>query len=335
MTVADVIVVNTLGGALRHYTVGLVASIGASGARVSVDHVDEPSRTGGSGLGWVRRYVLALWSARRSARRSGARVIVTWPVLGHLDRLIVRVVLGRAVESSLVMHDPRPLVPARGYGRVARWIADRCRVEVVVHSGTAAVALAEDCPDLVPVLLPHPVVPRAATAPKQASGGRPVVRVLGQFKPDRDLELLAEIGAQLGDTHRLEITGRRWPAVDGWSVTDEFVSEERLDDLMATADAVLVPYKRFFQSGIAIRSLELGTPAIGPAGSSIADLYPDDRYLPSGSGASWCAAITTATSADPDETRELAALADRACREAWSDWVRGGITTTRRRAAVS
>lgn len=335
MTVADVIVVNTLGGALRHYTVGLVASIGASGARVSVDHLDEPSRTGGSGLGWVRRYVLALWSARRSARRSGARVIVTWPVLGHLDRLIVRVVLGRAVESSLVMHDPRPLVPARGYGRVARRLADRCRVEIVVHSGTAVAALAEDCPDLVPVLLPHPVVPRAATVPKQAAGARPVVRVLGQFKPDRDLVVLAGIGTRLGGTHRLEIIGRRWPAVDGWTVTDDFVTEERFDDLLATAHAVLVPYTRFFQSGIAIRALELGTPAVGPAGSSMADLYPDSRYLTDGSVESWCAAIDAATSASCAAMRELAARADSACTAAWSHWAREPITTTRRAAAVS
>ncbi|SOC89558.1 hypothetical protein SAMN05660766_3283 [Curtobacterium sp. 314Chir4.1] len=335
MTAADVIVVNTLGGALRHYTVGLVASIGASGARISVDHVDEPSRAGGSGVGWVRRYVLALWSARRSARRSGARVLVTWPVLGHLDRLIVHVVLGRGVESSLVMHDPRPLVPARGYGRVARWVGDRCRVEVVVHSGTAAAALAADCPDLVPVLLPHPVVPRAATAPKRAAGGRPVVRVLGQFKPDRDLAVLAGIGARLGDSHRLEIVGRRWPAVDGWTVTDAFVTEERLDDLMSTAHAVLVPYTRFFQSGIAIRALELGTPAVGPAGSSMADLYPDSRYLADRSVDSWCAAIDAATSASGAATRELAARADIVCRAAWSHWAREPITTTRRRAVVS
>jgi glycosyltransferase involved in cell wall biosynthesis len=317
VTAQDVVVVNTLGGALRHYSAGLVAAIGASGGAVSIVHVDEPSVAGGSGLDWVRRYVAALWSARRT----GARVIVTWPVLGHLDRLVMRLVLGRRVDSALIVHDPRPLVRARGYGERSRRVgAVARRVELVVHSAAAAEALAADCPDLVPVLLPHPVVPRAEVPRVRAADARPVVRVLGQFKPDRDLELLAEIGAQLGATHRLEIIGRRWPAVEGWSVTDEFVSEERLDDLMATADAVLVPYKRFFQSGIAIRSLELGTPAIGPAGSSIADLYPDDRYLASGSVASWCGAITAATSADSAAMRELAARADDVCRAAWSRW---------------
>ena len=335
MSIADVIVVNPLGGALKHYTSGLVASIGHSGVQVSVDHVDEPSVAGGGGLGWVRRYARALVVARRVARRTGARVIVTWPVLGHLDRLLMRGLLGRGVESTLVLHDPRPLVRARGYGRVARLIGQRCRVEVVVHSATAAAVLAEDCPDLVPSLLPHPVVPRDRTPPAPPADRRRVVRVLGQYKPDRDLVLLAAIGSRLGGTHRLEIVGRRWPAVEGWTVTDGFVAEECLDDLMATADAVLVPYARFFQSGIAIRALELGTPAVGPAGSSMADLYPDTRYLGDGSVESWCAAIEAATSADRAETRALSARAERVCQEAWSRWAHAGTTTTTDAAAVS
>jgi len=330
VTARDVVVVNTLGGALQHYTRGLVGSLEQSVGRVSVAHVDEPSVTGDSGLGWVCRYVGALWSARRTVRRSGARVVVTWPVLGHLDRLVMRVVLGRRVDSALIMHDPRPLVHGRGYGRLSRRIGAFARdVRVVVHSDAARDALTEDCPDLTPDLLPHPVSPRAVGSgadrvpdrPVVRVPDRPVVRVLGQYKPDRDLDLLVRIGERLGDSHRLEVIGRRWPAVRGWTVTNEFVSEERLDELMATADAVLVPYRRFFQSGIAVRALELGTPAVGPAGSSIADLYPDDRYLAGDSAASWCDAIAAAAAADPGQTRALAARADHACRAAWSRWL--------------
>ncbi|MGN8048255.1 hypothetical protein ACTJKO_01100 [Curtobacterium sp. 22159] len=321
MNARDAVVVNTLGGALQHYTRGLVDALGQAGGRVSVEHVDEPSVAGGSGLGWLRRYVRALWSARRTARRSGAVVVVTWPVLGHLDRLLVRVVLGRRTDMALVVHDPRPLVHARGYGPVARRLGSLAsRVRLVVHSDTADAALRADCPGVEPELLPHPVLPRRS-APRPRMPGRPVVRVLGQYKPDRDLAVLTGIGERLGDSHRLEVIGRRWPSVPGWDVTDEFVSEERLDELMATADVVLVPYARFFQSGIAIRSLESGTPAVGPAGSSIADLYPDDRYLAGDSVDSWCDAIVAATSADRGETLELAARADRTCRAAWAAWL--------------
>lgn len=336
MNAPDVIVVNPLGGALRHYTRGLVRSLVAAGGRVSVSHVDEPSVGGGSGLGWVRRYLGALVSARRRVRRDGARVVVTWPVLGHLDRLVLRAVLGRRAAAALVVHDPRPLVRAHGYGRVARRLASLAGgVRVVVHSAVAETVLRHDCPELVPDVLPHPVVPRDTERPAAGPDGRPtpdgrhaalrtglpVVRVLGQYKPDRDLVLLAGIGRALAATHRLEVVGRGWPPVDGWSVTDEFVPEDRLDELIATADAVVVPYRRFFQSGIAVRSLELGTPAVGPADSSIADLYPDDRYLASESVGSWCRAIDAASRADRRETRELAVRADRACRAAWSAWL--------------
>ncbi|MDR6169990.1 hypothetical protein [Curtobacterium sp. SORGH_AS_0776] len=322
MSARDVIVVNTLGGALHHYAHGLAATLSASGARVSVTDVHEPSVAGGSGVDWVRRYLLALWAARRDGRRGGARVIVTWPVLGHLDRVIMRVVLGRRAEAALVVHDPHPLVRARGYGVVARRIGSLARgVRLIVHSRTAATALRDDCPGTEPELLPHPVAPRPVPVTVSTPGDRPVVRVLGQFKPDRDLALLAGIGQEIGHSHRLEIVGRRWPEVDGWSVTDAFVDEDRLDELLATADAVVVPYKRFFQSGIAIRSLEVGTPAVGPAGSSIADLYPDDRYLGDGSVSSWCDAISSASAAERDETRAVASRADRVCRAAWAEWL--------------
>lgn len=319
----DVIVVNTLGGALRHYSRGLAATLRDSGAQVSITHVDEPSVAGGSGAAWVLRYLAALWTARRAGRRGAVRVVVTWPVLGHLDRVVMRAVLGRRVVSALVVHDPHPLVHARGYGVVARRVGALARrVRLVVHSETAAVALRGDVRGAVPDLLPHPVVPRSSHTVASEPTDRPVVRVLGQFKPDRDLALLAGIGRAIGHSHRLEIIGRRWPEVEGWSVTDAFVDEDRLDELMATADAVVVPYKRFFQSGIAIRSLELGTPAVGPAGSSIADLYPDDRWLGDGSVASWCAAIASASTARRDETRALASRADRQCRAAWAQWLR-------------
>ncbi|WIE70226.1 glycosyltransferase [Curtobacterium sp. MCLR17_054] len=322
MSTNDVIIVNPLGGALQHYTRALADALDHTGARVSVSHVNEPSITGRSSLDWARRYITALWSARRTARRSDARVIVTWPVLGHLDRLIMHTVLGRRIESALVMHDPRPLVHARGYSTLSRRTgALACAVQLIVHSTTAHTALTTDSPETTPELLPHPVFPRTATPQPEPASEQPVVRVLGQFKPDRDLTLLAEIGERLDTRYRLEIIGRGWPSIAGWTVTDEFVPEEHLDTLIATAQAVLVPYKRFFQSGIAIRSLELGTPAIGPTGSSIADLYPDNRYLANDTATSWCDAISAATSADRDHTRTLAAHAAHTSRTAWSRWL--------------
>ena len=74
------------------------------------------------------------------------------------------------------------------------------------------------------VTLPLPICEPAANGNQQAS--EPTVRVLGQFKPDRDLEALAEIARECPPTWRLEVKGRGWPAVAGWNVTDRFLSED-------------------------------------------------------------------------------------------------------------
>ncbi|MFS0729012.1 hypothetical protein ABC270_02915 [Curtobacterium sp. 1P10AnD] len=314
MSAARIVVVNTLGGALHHYSAALVTTLGGQARGVRLISVDEPSVAGGSGFAWIGRTVRALVEARRS----GGRVVVTWPVLGHLDRVLMRVLLGARADASVVVHDPRPLVHARGYGRASRWVGRRFgrQVRMIVHSETARTDLQEDCPEDVALLLPHPVAPRAYDV------GRPAVdactiRVLGQYKPDRDLELLVCLADRLRGRYRLEVIGRGWPAVDGWVVRDAFVEEAALDELIAAAGVVLVPYRRFYQSGVAIRSLELGTPAVGPAGSSMTDLYPDDRYLAGDPVESWCAAIERAAAAPRDGTAALARAADARAREAW------------------
>ncbi|MGN6406792.1 MAG: hypothetical protein ACTHMH_00485, partial [Curtobacterium sp.] len=140
-----------------------------------------------------------------------------------------------------------------------------------------------------------------------------------QYKPDRDVALLEAIGDRLGATHDLQVIGRRWPEIPGWQVTDEFVPEDRLDALMSSADVVLVPYRRFYQSAIAARCLELGTPAVGPAGSSIADLYPDDRFLASDVG-SWCAAIADAAAASETDVVDIGRRYQAVATAAWAEW---------------
>ncbi|MFJ4295328.1 hypothetical protein [Curtobacterium sp. NPDC089689] len=314
MSSARIVVVNTLGGALHHYSAALVATLGGDAAGVRLISVDEPSAAGGSALAWLGRTLRALIRARRS----GGHVLVTWPVLGHLDRAVMRLVLGGRVDAAIVVHDPRPLVHARGYGRVARWAGGFLgrRVRMIVHSESARADLQADCPGDSALLLPHPVAPRPL-AVRSSRSEACVVRVLGQYKPDRDVDLLRALADRLPEPRRLEVIGRGWPIIDGWEVRDAFVDEAELDRLIATADVVLVPYRRFYQSGVAIRALELGTPAVGPAGSSMTDLYPDDRYLAGDSVESWCAAIGQATAASRDGTAAVARAADARAREAW------------------
>jgi hypothetical protein len=162
--------------------------------------------------------------------------------------------------------------------------------------------------------------PEAQQASALLPSERPVVRVLGQYKPDRDVEALRQIAETLGQTARLEICGRGWPPIDGWSVRSEFVDEAHMSALLASSDAVLIPYRRFYQSGIAFRCLEQGTPAVGPAGSSLDEIYgPDSPLLVRGPD-DWCRAISHAVSLGRAEAVEAGRIWRARASRAWSDW---------------
>lgn len=326
------VLINPLGGALGHYTDSLASTLEAAGADVDVRAFDEPSRCDGSKLRWLVRYVGVLLSVRRSLRGSvPTTAIVTWPVLGFLDLVILRVILGRKAESRLMLHDPVPLVHAVGYSRVSQLLGRLFsrRHRIVVHSTAARDALRSTGYQRPAEIVPLPVTPRPSTTTPE--GSTPVVRVVGQYKGDRDLDVLREIGRSLESKAVLEIHGRRWPAVEGWSVTDEFVPEAELENLMATSDVVLIPYRRFFQSDIAVRCIEIGTPFIGPAESSLSELLPPaSELLVTTEGLStadraseWITAIESAFARGPVDFQEQVshvAAENAAC---WSDWLTG------------
>lgn len=337
-------IVNPLGKALAHYTEALAHHLREAGQHVKVHSFLEPSATTSGKLSWLTTYVRTVRSAARAARGDGSPVLVTWPVLGFLDNLILTVI-ARRTATHLVVHDPDPLVSAVGHAPVVRRLAARRghRTGVIVHSQTALDVVRDYGFSHVTSFLPHPiavgkarVVPAAhETVDEHPSRlARPVVRVLGQYKPDRDLDLLSRLGTILGDDHDLEIVGRGWPHVPGWVVRDEFVSEAELDRLISSSDAVLIPYKRFFQSGIAVRCLELDTAVVGPRASSLAGLYPvgtrllvDEESM--SDATAWAAAVEAATSSEDSDHLENRTSMTRAVEDAWARWISTVITKGR------
>ncbi|MBY6437547.1 glycosyltransferase [Rhodococcus kroppenstedtii] len=264
---ADVLVVNPLGAALRHYSRALVDNLAAAGAEASVRAFAEPSASSGGRARWILTYYATLMRARR-ARRC---VLVLWPPLGFVDLVTTRLLAGP--NSWVVVHDPEPLVRSVGYG----WLAVRLAsllptAHVISHSGAA-----DD--HLIRVLhrasthIAHPV---ARPARREMRTGPARIRVLGQYKRDRDLALLSDLAARLPSDAQLDIVGRGWPVVHGWRTTDRFVDEVEFDALVRSSDAVLIPYRRFFQSGVAVRCVEWGTPVVGPAESSLLALLGAD-----------------------------------------------------------
>ncbi len=315
----SLMVLNPLGAALKHYESEVLSVLGEKG-RCETTSILEPSANGKSSYSWLYNYIRALVSVRKNSKSQ--ELLVLWPVLGYWD-IVIFWLLG-IKRVSLIMHDPRPLVKARGYSSVARFIASTFRgsTVLVAHSPRAAGVLETDAPQLPVKLLPHPILlPILEGSTERRS--KPVIRVLGQYKRDRDLRALRAIGIDLGSSAQLQIQGRGWPAVEGWDVVEGFVPEGQLVTMFAKSDALVIPYKNFYQSGIAIRALEAGVPFVGPRDSVLGDvLGPDSRLLVSGDDPSlWSEALQFAVTDEGKAEAEKAAFRWRdLSATAWSNW---------------
>lgn len=278
--VSAVHIVNPLGGALAHYTSALESVLRGAGAEVTVSSVLEPSVAGTGRAAWLQQYASLLVKAGRKSSQAN-RTVVVWPVLGFIDLILVRLLAGKM--TSVVYHDPKPLVRAIGTGKVSAALVSLTPFlsGIIVHSESAARSMRAAGLGKAQALLRHPMfAPRGSAYPTPTrNNGRPVLRVLGQYKQDRDLEVLRLISSELRGQCDLEVIGRGWPDMEGWRVDARFVSELELDDLIRSSDAILIPYKRFYQSGIAVRALEWGTPVVGRAGTSLDTLYGEGSQL--------------------------------------------------------
>jgi glycosyltransferase involved in cell wall biosynthesis len=315
-----VVIVNTLGGALRHYTAELEDSLRTNGADVRTLSILEPSQNEGGKRRWLGDYLAALRTAGAASRRHGAKVIVTWPLLGYIDLVILHVLVG--ARASVVVHDTKPLVRSIGYGKVwqrlALWAARG--PTLIVHSSQAEADIGVEKLAARSKLLPHPMM--SPDTDRRTNTGVATVRVLGQFKPDRDVEGLRAAATQLGRDLDLMIVGRNWPRIEGWKVRSEFVPEEELEQLIRGSSAVVIPYRRFYQSGIAVWCLEVGTPIVGPAGTSLDDLFGADSQLLISEPDGWAAAIEYAISPAGQLAVKDAALRWRTKSEvAWRVWL--------------
>jgi hypothetical protein len=325
------IILNPLGVALSHYTDALVHQFADAGIETDVLSIVEPSQSGKNRFRWLAEYSSLLYSAGRRTRQrnSTEQVLLTWPVLGFLDLLLVKAFCGDS--GVIVYHDPQPLVRSVGSSKAVAGLVRlvKNRPGTLVHSNVAADAM--DAVGLTNglMLVPHPMLPPAEPG-KQSNatldaGRRPRVRVLGQYKADRDLALLTSLAGRLGSNYDLDIVGRGWPAVEGWNVDARFVPEDELDELIGTSDAIVIPYKRFYQSGIAIRALEQAVPIVGRVRTSLDDLYgPQSRLLvaakdeaPGLEVEAWASAIEYAMGPGKAETLRAAKLFHKEAAEGW------------------
>lgn len=260
----------------------------------------------------------------RCVRRAsaGAEILVCWPIFGFFEPLLwMRT--ARRHSLSIVIHDPTPLRRTRGSGSFATLVGRLAmrsgKLTIVVHSQPAADALAAQGWGPT-TLLPHPILPQQYR-PRDRDFQRVVVA--GQYKPARHLQLLKELAEPLKRRgYELIIAGTGWPDVPGWHVRSGHLSENEFDEVITSAACVLIPYREFYQSGVAVRALEAGRAIVGSDHPFLAGLYGVDwpGLVRTETLTAWLDAVDSAASVPAqDLQRRRAIYASHVC-ERWGSF---------------
>jgi hypothetical protein len=318
------VIINPLRHTLAHYEGELLETLTHS-VRNAVEIVDTVA---GDGVAGSRdRLAIAARTVRQRIRMarsiSGQIIIVVWPIFGYLEPLTL-MRLARHNTVYIVVHDPSPLRHTYGQSVWARRLfkaaIHRGMIRVLYHTMHAQRVGAHNN-GVRGVVVPHPIrlKPLSADEPRRRTAARPVVRVLGQHKNTRSLTALTAIADQTAGSYELEIHGRGWPQVPGWTVTDRFVPEDEFTALVESSDCVVIPYDSFFQSGVAVRCLETGVPVVAPHHEHIAQLYGDDWAGTVRNVSDWYDALIRALAVDAAEIRSRHLLVAQEVRGAWQE----------------
>ncbi|MCV7136630.1 glycosyltransferase [Mycobacterium hodleri] len=287
----------------EHFVERLSESLEAGG----VPSIRLESRNG-EVAGSLRAKALALGAhiknGRRYAREGGPNV-VAWPLLGWLDMPLWRHYTN---QTFIAMHDPEPLARQNGLSPRAAALSRKLSGSKWPHLVTMSpeahdVAARYFAPERIH-LAPHPM-----RAPSSDSAVRPVrtVLVLGQYKPARDLDAMAAIAPSLTAAGwNPTVAGRGWPPIPGWQLINRFLPEEEFHELLASASVVLLPYRYYFQSGVALRALEAGVPVVGRSTGFLTSIL--GANFPGAVGnwddpSSWLAAVEAAALGRSDQMR--------------------------------
>ena len=305
----SVLIINPLNEyALAHYEDELVETLERSG-RYNVETADTVA--GDAITGSRHRVAVAVrtvWERTVMARSvSGRIVIVIWPLFGYFEPLTL-VRLARRNTVYIVVHDPSPLRRSYGQSRWARVLfktVGQCREIRVLYHTEQARRVGAELTGVNGTVVPHPVALVASQRlPHRGDGGsRPVIRVLGAYKNTRSITALTMLADHAAGEYDLEIHGRGWPEVQGWTVANRFVPEDEFASLVASSDCVVIPYVLFFQSGVAVRCLESGVPVVAPQHEHIVQLYGQAWPGTVRGESDWGDALVRALAIDADEIR--------------------------------
>ena len=276
---SQIVLVNALPQTLDHYQQEFETVVGLiPGFRVS--EVITEKGDGQASL-FSKLYAAINILAKRSLSYSGSAdrmFIVMWPLFGYLD-VLTWIRLARKSPVIVIIHDPVPLRAQIGYSsfsaKILKMVSTLNNIHVLAHTQNAQEALLV-ATGVSASVAPHPLGARAEkNSTVQAPGNcKTTVRILGQYKEARSLDPIRAIAEGLHkNAFHLEIRGRGWTPQEGWTVVDRFLTAVDFDNSIRTADCVVIPYSRFYQSGVAVRCLEALVPIVGPRHPHLEELY--------------------------------------------------------------
>lgn len=305
---------NPLPETLRHYERQLVECLNEGGGQLVRAKPATSIEVKGEPLLKLQRAISTALEHLRALRHDG-HTIVLWPAFGLMEPAFWRHDEKSPGRHIVIIHDPSPLRKQHGLGRFAAQIGRlrRTGVQVVVHTELARQVLVDLAWREISVL-PHPITVTKNEGSAKLTGCRSSdqILILGQWKPARNMQLIASLGPLLRRSGlRPTIAGPGWPQIEGWEVENRFLSEQEVAWRLETALCLLVPYSVYFQSNVAVRALESGTPVVGQRHEFLESLLGSDysAFVKRGSDLlDWISAIEAAATL-PSETLKEARLA--------------------------
>lgn len=298
-------VFNPLPRALHHYEKSLLQTL-ASSYHVRVQRAD--FELGGGGRLKKLSSALKGLMGQIKAARSSRLLVVLWPSFGLLDLALWRV-FSRGEPRFVVIHDPTPLREQIGFSplavRVGRWGSRGNGLHVIAHTRLASDVL-HSMGIEVDHVLPHPIY--VSPEPTQTSPSkRRGVLVAGQHKDARDLSIIEDFAANAPAQWPLHIAGRGWPDLAGWNIDSRFLDETEFSDRLSTSAALLLPYRYYFQSGVAVRALESGCPIVAERHEFLEEVFGADwpGFVTGDAPKDWIEAASRAMESSPPSPSKL------------------------------
>lgn len=320
----EIVLVNALPQTLDHYQKEFATIVGSiPGFRVSAVITEKGD---GQASAFSKLYAALKIVARRLLFYSGdadRTFIVMWPLFGYLD-VLTWIRLARKSTVMIIVHDPVPLRAQIGYSslsaKIFKYVSTFNNIHILAHTKNAQEALLA-ATGVTASVASHPLHAHSGrnNIVQEANSCNTVVRILGQYKETRSLDPIIAIAEGLqGTGFHLEIRGRGWAPQEGWVVVDRFLSATDFDHSIGTADCVVIPYSRFYQSGVAVRCLESLVPIVGPRHPHLEELYGKNWPGLVDERTNWVEAILNVTAAGFSENMQE--LLNRAFGDATATW---------------